>query len=126
MTRAREKILEFGSPPASASRSPHRGGAVIFVACLSLLLGGCTAQDPGQTDRVIQNAPDPVGEARSMLQAYAAGGPIGSEAEGFDGLVARVKAVDAAKGDALAAFVAEARRSADGLAERAKKLLAEF
>lgn len=101
--------------------------ALLIVGCLVMAgLPGCAKVDPGQVDRVIKNAPDPVGEARSVLQAYAAGGPMGSEASMFDDLTARVKAVDAAKAEVFATFAKEAMQSPEGLAERAKKALASF
>ena len=65
---------------------------LMAAGIVSLAASGCAKTDPGQRDRVIENAPDPVGEARSVLQAYAAGGPMGSEASMFDDLTARVKA----------------------------------
>lgn len=100
---------------------------MLMVGCMAMPpLAGCARVDPGQRDRVIENTPDPVGEARSVLEAYAAGGPMGSEASTFDDLVARVKAVDAAKADVFATFVKEAMQSPAGLAERARKALANF
>jgi hypothetical protein len=109
------------------TRSRHWVKAMLIAAgIVSLAASGCAKTDPGQRDRVIENAPDPVGEARSVLQAYAAGGPMGSEASMFDDLSARVKAVDAAKAEVFATFAKEAMQSPEGLAERAKKALASF
>lgn len=110
-------------------RRGGRGGRVAGVAVAivgTAVLAGCTQTDPGQRDRVIQNAPDPVGEARSLLQQYASGSPIGSEGSVFDDLVARVKAADPAKGEALAAFIADIQKSPAGLAGKAKKVLESF
>lgn len=102
-------------------------GAGVAAAMVGLaVLAGCTQTDPAQRDRVIQNAPDPVGEARSLLQGYASGSPMGSEGSMFDDLVARVKAADPAKGEALAAFVADILKSPAGLAGKAKKVLESF
>jgi hypothetical protein len=99
----------------------------VATAMLGLAaLAGCTQTDPGQRDRVLQNAPDPVGEARSLLQSYASGSPMGSEGSMFDDLVARVKAADPAKGEALAAFIADIQKSPAGLAGKAKKVLESF
>ena len=91
--------------------------AIVFGA------GGCA---PQVKTKVIEIKPDPVGEVRSMLQAYAAGQPVSSEAGGYDELVARLKAVDAAKGEAFAEFVAETRKAPGGVTARAKKLLESF
>ena len=93
------------------------------LAALVLGVGGCA---PPVKTKVIEVKPDPVGEVRSMLQAYAAGQPVSSEAGGYDDLVARLKAVDAAKGEAFAGFVAETRKDAAGVTPRAKKLLESF
>lgn len=106
-------------------RRGRAAGVAVAVVGLAAL-AGCTKTDPGQLDRVIQNAPDPVGEARSLLQQYASGSPIGSEGSMFDDLVARVKAADPAKGEALAAFIGDIQKSPAGLAGKAKKVLESF
>jgi hypothetical protein len=109
----------------AVGRGGWRAGVAAAMVGLAIL-AGCTQTDPGQRDRVIQNAPDPVGEARSLLQAYASGSPMGSEGSMFDDLVARVKAADPAKGEVLAAFVADILKSPAGLAGKAKKVLESF
>jgi len=104
--------------------------ATIFTAaaCGVIVAGGfgCTKLDPGQRDRKINNVPDVVREARSALEFYARGNPLGSESDMLDDLAARVSAADAAKGAKFAAFLAEIRKSSSGLAGKAKKALEGF
>lgn len=92
----------------------------------ALLLGPVAGCGPQVKTRLIEVKPDPVGEVRSMLQSYANGQPVSSEAGGYDDLVARLQAVDAAKGAAFAEFVAETRKAPTGVTPRAKKLLESF
>lgn len=99
--------------------------AMLVLAAIGLP-GGCSRLDPSQQDRLLENVPNPVGEARSMLESYASGSPMGSEASIYDDLVARVTAADSAKGGALAAFVEDIRKSPGGLAAKAKKVLETF
>lgn len=116
--------------PSSQATSPRNAHGRLFAAVLIVGaapgLPGCAQPDPGQRDRVVVNAPDPVGEARSLLQGYASGSPIGSEGSLFEDLVARVKAADPQKGEALGAFIADIQSSPAGLAGKAKKLLEGF
>lgn len=95
-------------------------------AVLAVIVFAAAGCGPQVKTKVIEIKPDPVGEVRSMLQAYAAGQPVSSEAGGYDDLVARLKAVDAAKGEAFARFVAETRKEPAGVTPRAKKLLESF
>jgi len=84
---------------------------------------GCNATTP---NRVLQYTPDPVAEARAMVQAYANGQPLGSEMDVYDDLVARVTAKDAAKGEKLAGYLGEVRKKRSPDAAAAKKFLADF
>lgn len=99
---------------------------------LSVLLGiqvcftGCSNLDPSQQDRLLDTKPDPVAEARSMLEGYASGSPMGSEASMYDDLVSRVTAADAAKGAALGEFLEGVKKSPSGLAGKAKNFLETF
>ena len=100
------------------------GWLVVFLGLAAC--GGCSNLDPSQQDRMLETVPDPVGEARSMLEGYASGSPMGSEASMYDDLVARVTAADAAKGAALGEFLEGVRKSPSGLASKAKKFLETF
>lgn len=90
----------------------RRHWAILAVA---VLCGGCSG---GVKDRELPFAPDPVAEAKSLLGGYASGQPAGSESEMFDDLVARVSAVDQAKGVELRDFFAEIK--AKRVPDRAK------
>jgi hypothetical protein len=110
------------------SRADLLVALVTAAACGVIAVGGfgCTKLDPGQRDRKINNVPDVVREARSALEFYARGNPLGSESATLDDLVAQVMKVDETRGAKLAAFVAEIRRSSAGLAGKAKKTLEGF
>ncbi len=84
----------------------ERRVATVIVA--AFMLTGCSG---GVRDRELPFTPDPVAEAKAILNGYAAGQAVGSESMMFDDLVARVSAVDQAKG-------AELRRFFDDLAVR--------
>lgn len=101
---------------------------VAAAACGMIMAGGfgCTKLDPGQRDRMINNVPDVVREARSALEFYARGNPLGSESEMLDDLVARVTKVDETRAAKLAAFLAEIRTSSSGLSAKARKALEGF
>ena len=96
------------------------------LALAALLLGPAAGCGPQVRTKVIEIKPDAVGEVRSMLQAYAGGQPVSSEASMYDDLVTRLKAVDPEKGEVFAAFVAETRKAPAGVSARAKKLLEKF
>ena len=96
---------------------------LLLVASSIAVTVGC---NPEVETKVIAVKPNPTGEARAMLESYANGQPVSSEAAGYDDLVARLKAADPAKGEALAKFVDETRKAPAGVAERAKKLLESF
>jgi hypothetical protein len=102
-------------------RPARFGRALVLVA--SIALTGCSATTP---NKVLQYTPDPVAEARAMVQAYANGQPLGSEMEVYDDLVVRVTAKDAAKGEKLARYLAEVRTKRSADAAGAKKFLADF
>jgi hypothetical protein len=88
------------------------GWRLLVVLAAAVLCGGCSG---GVKDRALPFAPDPVAEAKSLLSGYASGQPAGSESEMFEDLVARVSAVDQAKGAELRDFFAEikAKRAPD-------------
>lgn len=97
--------------------SPVHAAAAALV--LLAALAGC-GRGRG-TRHEINMTPNPVGEARALLESYAGGQSLGSEREIFNDLVARVTAVDAAKGAALKAFFddATAKGKVDAAAAKA-------
>lgn len=94
--------------------------AVVAVGLLALV--GCG--DGGQRIKTVE-APsvDPIAEAKAILNNYANGMPVTSEASEFPDLVARVKAKDPAKGDILEKGLADIQKSKSGVREKAKALL---
>jgi hypothetical protein len=117
-------------------RAPHRplhehrpvGRSVrgsVAILCLVLVVVGCSrAQTPELP--LTPAAPDPVAEAKSLLEAYGGGQPLGSESVNYEDLIKRVTAVDAGKGAKLKAFADEALQKGKVDAGKAKKMLAEF
>lgn len=69
----------------------------------------------------------PLEEAKSLLQNYAAGGSIGSEAASYSDLVNAVRQSDPAKADILEKGFAELQKTPpQGVAAKAKEILAQL
>ena len=85
--------------------------AAMVVAAMVVMAAIGTGCSGVVKDRELPFTPDPVGEAKAILRGYASGQPVGSESVVFGRLVARVSAVDPAKG-------AELREFFDGVAKR--------
>lgn len=81
---------------------------IAAVVVAAFMVTGCSG---GVRDRELPFTPDPVAEAKAILNGYAGGQPVGSESMMFDDLVARVSAVDQAK-------AAELRKFFDDIATR--------
>jgi len=96
---------------------------VVTIVGTVLLCVGCNSTTQ---NKVLSYKPDPVAEARSVVQGYANGQPIGSEMGTYDDLVSRVTAADAAKGAKLQQYFAEIKKKGSADAAKAKKMLAEF
>lgn len=94
----------------------------ILVAVPATCTVGCS-RGRG-TKHEVNMKPDPVVEARNMLEAYAGGQPLGSEQEIFADLIARVSAADAAKGASLKAFLDETMAKGKVDAAKAKQVAA--
>ena len=103
----------------------HVGGATIAILCIVLAAAGCSKTRQPKLP-LTPAAPDPVGEARSLLESYGGGQLLGSESINYEDLVKRVTAVDAAKGEKLKAFTTEALQKGRVDAAKAKKLAAEL
>jgi hypothetical protein len=102
----------------SSSGEYRIAGSLYALAALSwaaLMASGCS---PTVRDQVLPFTPDAVKEAKALLGNYAAGQPVGSESEGFDTLVQRVKDADQAKAAELREFLDDA--IAKGVVNRAK------
>ena len=112
--------------PTSSGRAACRPASLILGTILcgtTLVAAGCSATTQ---NKVLQYTPDPVAEARAVVQGYANGQPIGSEMGTYDDLVGRVTAADADKGAKLKQYFAEIKKKGSADAGKAKKMLAEF
>jgi hypothetical protein len=88
------------------------------------MLIGCGGTVKQETIAVPKTAA--VDEAKQILQNYANGAPITSEASGFPGLIERVKAEDAAKGAELEKGLAQIQAQPNNRASIAKSLLTKL
>jgi len=126
--RVREMILFPRAPHRPLHEHRPVGRSVrgsVAILCLVLAVVGCSrAQTPKMP--LTPAAPDPVAEAKSLLQAYGGGQPLGSESVSYEDLIKRVTAVDAGKGAKLKAFADEALQKGKVDAAKAKKLAAEL
>lgn len=69
----------------------------------------------------------PLEEAKALLQNYANGGPIGSEAASYPDLVNAVRKEDPAKADILEKGFAELQKTPpQGVAAKAKEILGQL
>ena len=112
--------------PTSSGRAACRPASLILGTLLfgtTLVAAGCSATTQ---NKVLQYTPDPVAEARAVVQGYANGQPIGSEMGTYDDLVSRVTAADADKGAKLKQYFAEIKKKGSADAGKAKKMLTEF
>jgi hypothetical protein len=111
--------------PAANRNASRRRSMLLAMLCIGGVAAGCKRQQvPKQP--LTPAPPDPVGEARALLTAYAGGQPLGSESINYEDLIRRVTAVDAEKGAKLKAFADEALQKGKVDAVKAKKLAAEF
>jgi hypothetical protein len=80
---------------------------LLLVAALTI---GCSATVQDKVMTGSGTAPGPVDEAKSLVNRYADGEQMGSEAMVFDDLVQRVTAADAGKGAKLKKFLDDAQK----------------
>jgi hypothetical protein len=95
------------------------------VVCGALLIG-CGPSGTPQVETVQAPEADPLVEARAILNNYANGMPVTSEAEGFPQLVERVKQKDAAKGQVLEKGLNEIKQNPASAQAKAKDLLKQL
>lgn len=101
--------------------------AITFVALAFLVLPlcGCGPQT-SQTEKTYQvKIPQGIEKAKQLLQAYAKGQPVGSEAESFPTIVEEVRQSDPAKADVLAKGF-EDLKSSPSPKKKAEELLKEL
>lgn len=97
---------------------------LVGAASLPVMFPGCGRRQ--QSKHPVNLTPNPVGEAKALLERYAGGEPLGSEREIFDDIVARVTAADADKGARLKAFLDEVVASGKVDVAKAKSLAGSF
>ena len=101
----------------------HRMALMIGLAAAGWLLAGCGSKDTPKVETFQAPAVDPLVEVRTILNNYASGMPVTSEAESFPELVARVREKDPAKADVLEKGLAEIKQHPQQAASKAKELL---
>ncbi|MBA4188488.1 MAG: hypothetical protein C0467_10825 [Planctomycetaceae bacterium] len=96
------------------------------VASLAALLVGCNP--PGKIKEEVIDVPQnpPISQAKQLLEAYAKGQPLGSEASSYDQLVADVRKTDPVRADVLEKGFAELRKPNANTAAKAKEMLKEL
>ena len=100
------------------------------VLLCGLGLGFVTMQGCGAAsvqDKVLrENSTDAVDIAANLLESYAVGQPIGSEAEGYAEIIKSVSSVDSQKGEELKKFLDSIDRTRRIDRKEAKRLLELF
>ena len=85
-----------------------------------------TADEKPKVEKVEAPVADPLVEAKAILNNYANGMPVTSEAESFPELVSRVKEKDAAKGAILEKGLAEIKTNPASAKAKATDLLKQL
>ena len=95
-------------------------GVVLAIGTIS----GC---GPAPKSEVIQvKAADPMAEVKSVLQRYADGQPLGSEASGFPALVETAKKASPEKGEILEKAFADLQKKGANIKAIAKDALTKL
>ena len=98
---------------------------VALILSVSVLSGGCGSATV--QDKVLhKNSTDPVKIASNMLEGYVQGQPVGSEAEGYQEMIASVTTVDAEKGGELKTFLDSIDRTGRVDRKEARRLFEMF
>jgi hypothetical protein len=92
-----------------------------FAAVVAVVLG-CDTGKP-KIEKIEAPPPNAINEAKAILTNYANGQPVTSEAESFDEIVQRVRAVDSAKADVLEATFKAIKANRNIAQARAKEAL---
>lgn len=93
-------------------------GLVVLVA-----LSGCGSSGMPEVKSYPVKSTSALDEAKGLLQNYANGQPMASEAASFPDLVERVRQTDPQKADILAKGLADMEKSKTNIAGKAKALL---
>ncbi|MEO2041851.1 MAG: hypothetical protein ABGW79_08330 [Pirellulales bacterium] len=99
---------------------------LIWVLGISLIaIQGCGSASV--QDKVLrENSTDPISIAADLLESYAAGFPVGSEAEGYEEIIKSVTSVDSQKGEELKKFLDSIDRTRRADRKEAERLLELF
>ncbi|MGB9687380.1 hypothetical protein [Thermogutta sp.] len=102
----------------------QNGIACLLIGIALAILGGC-GKSGVPTPKTYQiPMKGPLEEAKALLENYASGAPMGSEASRFKDLVDAVRKTDPAKADVLEKGFAELQKtSPQGLAPKAREIL---
>jgi len=93
-----------------------------FFFLVALVMAGCGPQ--GVTEKRFSNPPpDAVTRAIVLIQGYADGQPVGSEAIEFEELAQGVAAIDAEKGSDVKEFLGEIKKTGRVSRKDAAKVL---
>ena len=93
-----------------------------FFFWVALFMAGCGPQ--GVTEKRFSNPPpDAITRAIVLIQGYADGQPVGSEAVEFEELAQGVNAIDAQKGSDIKKFLAEIEETGRVSTKDAAKVL---
>jgi len=97
---------------------------VVFMLLLlsgpSVLFSGCNPAT--KNDVMYELKPDPLKDAQTLVERYAAGQPVGSEMTSYASLIEQLKKVDATKGDLLEKGLSEIEKSPASAQKIAKDL----
>lgn len=103
---------------------------ICFAAALALLsplaFVGCSSGELPKVEKVEAPVADPLVEAKTILNNYAKGRPVTSEAESFPDLITRVKEKDAAKGAILEKGLTEIKANPSTAQAQATELLKQL
>jgi hypothetical protein len=99
---------------------------VATVGLAAIVAAGCSGQKTPEVKKYQVQMPTGVERAKQVLQNYANGAPVGSEATTFSEIVDEVKKTDPQKGALLEKGFAEIRQSQESPAEKAKALLGQL
>lgn len=106
-------------------RSPSPTSVALTLMIAGLVVGCGDGKAPVKT-YTMTKAPDPLEEVRALLKRYADGQPVGSEVTSYDDLVARVRAHDGGRADALDEGLKAIAANPRTASSEARRLLAKI
>lgn len=96
---------------------------VAAVGLVVLAVAGCGGTTKPVKTYTMAQPLRPLDELRALLEGYAGGQPVGSEATGFAGLVGRIREVDPQRAGMVEEGLAEIVHSPATAAARARRML---